>query len=340
MPNITLPINKRALYKAKLLPKVSVIMSVYNCANYLPQAIESILHQTFKDYEFIIINNVSPDNSANIVAAYAKSYPQIRVINNKQHKNFGEVQQQLIEEAKGEYLAFAHGDDLYKPQRLEKQVEYLDRNQDIGLLSTAFFNIGKKNLYRYKNYTDRDIKSLLLLSTTLNIPSVMFRSSLVCATNKLRMTVHLGGADDYQFFVNAAQITKLAVLPEPLTGWRIHEKQDSNLHKKEIAKGHREVARSHLAMFGIEPNDELLDILLQKFVNRDAYYNHKLTNKQMQELFNLVFSIFFIKNFYGYSGVAYRLKIKLIIILFRKSSLTMFLVFLYKILKTSIQSER
>ena len=117
-------------------PKVSVLMSAYNCVDYLGEAIESILNQTYDNYEFIIINNASPDNCIDIIRHYAKLDKRIRVINNTKNINFGAVQQQLIEEGVGEYLAFAHGDDIQLPCRLVKQVEFLDNHSDIGLLSS------------------------------------------------------------------------------------------------------------------------------------------------------------------------------------------------------------
>ena len=288
--------------KQKNHPKVSVLMSAYRCADYLGEAIESILNQTFKGYEFIIINNASPDNCADIIKYYAKLDTRIRVINNVKNVNFGEVQQQLLEKARGEYLAFAHGDDIYKPERLAKQVKFLNHNTNVGLLSTGFYVFGK-NEYSgpdYSHYDDHHIKSMLLYNGTLCISSVMFRSSLV-KHKGLKFTSHLNGADDYMFYVNAAALTDLAVIPEHLTGARHHGNNDGLRHGNEILLGHYSVTRAHLSRFGIKVSE--CDDTLQRFCSGEYSYL-KMGFIQTNKIIDIIEKILSIDNFYGYQGIS------------------------------------
>ena len=290
--------------KQKNHPKVSVLMSAYRCADYLGEAIESIINQTFKDYEFIIINNASPDNCADIIKYYAKLDTRIRVINNVKHVNFGEVQQQLLEEARGEYLAFAHGDDIYKPERLAKQVKFLNHNTNVGLLSTGFYVFGRNECSGpdYSHYDDHHIKSMLLYNGTLRISSVMFRISLI-KDKGLKFTSHLNGADDYMFFVNAAALTDLAVIPEHLAGARNHENNSSLRHEPEILLGHYYVTRSHLSRFGIKVSE--CDGTLQRFCSGEYEYSYlKMDFIQTNKIIDIIEKILSIDDFYGYQGIS------------------------------------
>ena len=278
-------------------PKVSVLMSAYNCAEYLGEAIESILNQTFNDYEFIIINNASPDNCIDIIRHYAKLDTRIRVINNVKNINFGAVQQQLFEEAKGEYLAFAHGDDIYKPERLAKQVEYLDNHPNIGLLSSNYYAFGKMEHDIIRSSSDHDIKSYLLSGTAMLMSSTVLRRSLV-DIHGLRMMPNLHAAADFQFFVDAADITGLAIHPDILSGWRTHDKQGTITLEEKMHQEHCDVVSSHLNKFGIKTDRKTTDIFC--FIHN---YDH-LTFKESIGICNLILSIASIKNFYEYSGVS------------------------------------
>ncbi len=282
-------------------PKVSVLMSAYNCAEYLGEAIESILNQTFNDYEFIIINNASPDNCIDIIRHYAKLDTRIRVINNTKIISYGAVQQQLLEEAKGEYLAFAYGDDIYMPERLAKQVEYLDNHPNVGLLSTKYYMFGAKKAPGALDDEPNDhyIKSFLLSRTVMFIPSTMLRSSLV-HTHGLRINPHLIAAADFQFFVDAAGITELAIHPDTLSGWRTHDKQITITLEKETSQEHCNIVSLHLNKFGIKTDKKTLDVF------SFPYEYDCLTVRESLRFCKLILSIASINDFYGYSGVSNR----------------------------------
>ncbi len=281
-------------------PKVSVLMSVYyNSAEYAGEAIESILTQEYKNYEFIIMDNASPYKCADMIASYAKKDKRIRVIRNVQCKNFGIVQQQLIEEASGEYMAFAHSDDVYLPDRLAKQVEYLDSYSDVGLLASGCYHFGEEKHDHIVRHNDHDIKSFLLSGSVLHMSSIIIRRSLV-DLHGLRMTSHFGGADDYQFFVSAAAITNLAILPNILFGWRRHDKQATEILGEELVAGYRSIILSQLDKFGIKIKERTLVTF------SEAHLINRFTAKESMEICKLILSIASISDFYGYSGVSDR----------------------------------
>lgn len=122
----------------KHIPKVSVIVPVYNGENLLSQAIESVLSQTFQDFEILIIDDGPSDQSPNIIKQYEEQYPEkVKYLEHPNHKNCGiSASRNLgIQNAAGEYVAFLDSDALWLPEKLEHQVKILDNHQDVGLVS-------------------------------------------------------------------------------------------------------------------------------------------------------------------------------------------------------------
>ena len=117
------------------MPKVSVVMSVYNAEPYLEAAIDSILNQTFRDFEFVIVDDGSTDGSTEILEKYAKGDSRIRLVHNAFNKGLIRSLNRGVKLAKGEYIARQDGDDVSLPQRLASQVQFLDEHPEIGVHS-------------------------------------------------------------------------------------------------------------------------------------------------------------------------------------------------------------
>ena len=130
------------------MPKVSVLMPVYKTKEeHLREAIESILNQTFSDFEFLILDDCPDDSRERIV----KSYDDKRIKYIKNEKNLGITpsRNRLMQMAKGEYLAVFDHDDVSLPTRLEKQVQYLDANLDVGVVSSWVKEFPKHKIWKY-----------------------------------------------------------------------------------------------------------------------------------------------------------------------------------------------
>ena len=120
------------------MPKVSIIMATYNCENTLKKSMDSILAQTFEDWEFIICDDCSTDGTLKILNDYAEKYPKkIIVIKNEVNSKLSYSLNHCLEHAKGEYIARMDGDDISLPERLEKQVKFLDEHPEYAVVSTA-----------------------------------------------------------------------------------------------------------------------------------------------------------------------------------------------------------
>src|SRR3989344_5781814 len=114
--------------------KISVLMPAYNARKYIGEAIESILNQTFKDFEFIIINDCSTDKTKKIIEEYANKDARIKLINNATNLGLTKSLNIGLKEARGEYVARLDADDVALPERLEKQYEFMEKNKETTLV--------------------------------------------------------------------------------------------------------------------------------------------------------------------------------------------------------------
>ena len=169
-------------------PEYSVVLPTYNNELYLEEAIESVLNQTFSDFELIVIDDCSTDSSNGILATYEKLDNRIKVLKN--HRNIG-VARSLnkgVELARGKYIARMDGDDICIPERFEKQHMYLESHPEVGLLGTQILIIDKDGTLDPEFVWEQPTKSginawHLLYTTPLCHPSVVMRKELLLAVN-------------------------------------------------------------------------------------------------------------------------------------------------------------
>lgn len=210
-------------------PLVSVIMPIYNGSIYMSEAINSILNQTYKKFELIIINDNSTDSTLEILKSYKKKYPKIRIINsNSQHGPFGSINL-AMRYAKGELIAPMDSDDISHPKRLEKQVQFLLDNKDVIVVGTHARIIdsqgnvlGKKTFATGHNGIYRQFFEV----HPIVHPSSMIRRSLLPKKDAIYY-IKFGINDDYFTFFNLLKYGKFANIPEFLFDYRIHLKNHS-----------------------------------------------------------------------------------------------------------------
>lgn len=119
-------------------PAISVILPTYNRADLLPQALDSILHQTFPDFELIVINDASQDETATLLKQYAKKDKRIRILTNKENKGIAVSLNRGLDKARGIYIARMDDDDISLPDRFQKQKEFLDKHPEITVVGSAY----------------------------------------------------------------------------------------------------------------------------------------------------------------------------------------------------------
>ena len=135
------------LEKNQNFPKISVLMPVYNTDNtILKQTIESILNQTFADFEFLIVNDCSTnENVEKIVLEYQQKDNRIKYFMNEKNLGISGTRNKLIDLSQGEYLAVMDHDDISLPNRFEKQVEFLDKHLDVGVVASWYEEFPRSN---------------------------------------------------------------------------------------------------------------------------------------------------------------------------------------------------
>lgn len=224
-------------------PLVSILMPVYNTAPYLREAMNSMLSQSFGDFELIVLNDCSPDNAEEILDTYEDS----RIVRYKGEKNVGlsNVLNIGIEMAHGKYIARMDSDDISLPNRLQVQVDYLETHPGIDLVSTGMQLFGATEEVWIRERNPEKVKiSALFHSPVLHASSVWRRESF--ETNGLRFRQDKVPAEDYDLWTRALlKGLKLVNMPEVLYQYRIHGSQ-STLQTEKSAEKCRIVQQNYL----------------------------------------------------------------------------------------------
>ena len=135
--------------KVKVMPKVTIIIPVYNVEKYLERCLDSILNQTFNDYEVICVNDCSPDNSAEILNEYAKKYEHIRILSNDKNLGLGRTREKGIKEARSEYIMLIDSDDYVSPDYIETYYNEMENDSNLDAVIGGYIRDvdGKKKKY-------------------------------------------------------------------------------------------------------------------------------------------------------------------------------------------------
>ena len=227
--------------KNSALPKVSVIIPNYNHARYLPQRIESVLNQTFTDFEVLILDDCSPDNSQEVINAYATRDTRISVHLNE--KNSGSTFAQWnkgVDLAKGEYIWIAESDDYCEPTLLERLVPLLDANPNVGIAFAQSaivdengklinsFNENYKFIYKSDRWENdfiaigsKEVADYLIFSNTIpNASGALMRKKVYEAAGGAEIGWRLNG--DWFFYVKMLLRSDLAYVADHLNYFRMH----------------------------------------------------------------------------------------------------------------------
>ncbi len=233
------------------MSKVSIIMSVYNGEQFLAEAIESISNQSFKDFEFIIVDDCSTDSTSKILDNYIKKDPRIRIIKNNQNIGLTVSLNKALKEAAGEYIARMDCDDVALADRLEKQIEFMEKNPDTVLLGTAYYEIDKDGKELAQNQypsTDHDLRTILIRFNPFCHASVIIRQPALLKAGLY--DENISRTQDYDLWFRLANVGKIANLPEYLMKRRYNDNNISialedeqlkwaiSIRKKAIKKGY------------------------------------------------------------------------------------------------------
>jgi glycosyltransferase involved in cell wall biosynthesis len=237
-------------------------MPVYNIERYLTEAIDSILNQTFTDFEFVIVNDGSTDGTARILEEYAAREPRIRVF----HQPNGGIVSALnagLAQCRAGYIARMDGDDISMPHRFALQVDYLDRHPNCVIVGGIFMSIDEAGNHRTPYRFDRNkVTSFdvfpVRVALTLH-PLAMFRRDALLKVNGYRAT--FPHAEDYDLFLRVADYGTVDNLDEILLCYRDHGQSVSrrNIELQETATAYAEFAAIEIHRGNPDPIEPNMD---------------------------------------------------------------------------------
>jgi len=203
---------------------VTVLMPAYNAEKHISMAIESILGQTFKDFEFIITDDGSKDKTWKIIQEYAKTEERIVSIRNEKNLKLAGVFNQGIQLAHGKYIVRMDSDDWSYPTRLEKQFEFMENNPEVVIVGSKV-DICDEDLEKIytRNYglNDREIRKKIFRYSPFCHPAIMVRKNALQSCGGYDPLLILG--EDYDMYFRLGKKGKFANLPDVLMKLRLHD---------------------------------------------------------------------------------------------------------------------
>ena len=256
-------------------PAVSVVIPVRNEQRYVAEALDSILEQTFRDFEVIVIDDASDDETPGILAGYKDS--RLRIKTNSQALGVGGALNTGLALARGTYIARMDADDIAKPQRLEEQVAFLERHPDIGLVSSNTCIIDEngtlqEEIYPGRGFTNAALRWELFWSFPIVHPTVMMRAELLKS---------VGGyppnrvAEDYALWMMLRNVTNFQVLEAVHLSYRRHSNRVTDTNNNPLTACMLRSTREALeSLVSDVPPDSVLK--LAKRMRRDTPTNEEI----------------------------------------------------------------
>lgn len=243
-------------------PIITVLMPVYNCKEYVAEAVESILGQTFADCEFIIVNDGSTDGTGPILDEFARRDHRIRLLH-QENRGVTSSLNRAISLAKGRYIARMDADDVSLPQRFQAQVSFMEREPRVAICGTSIRIInGTGRMLSIRRYptTMDGIRCLLFSGTALAHPTFLMRTALLKRLGQLYYDPDFQCGQDYDLLVRVAERAELANLPGCYLAYRVHEAGVSARQHALQMKNTDRIRFRQLAKLGVSPSEEEMTV--------------------------------------------------------------------------------
>ncbi|MCS7018151.1 MAG: glycosyltransferase family 2 protein [Cytophagales bacterium] len=243
--------------------EISVILPVYNAEKYVAAAIESILNQTFTNFELLLINDASTDSSAAILESYAARDARIRLIHNSENLGLTATLNKAIDLCQGEYIARMDADDISLPHRLATQVNFLEKHPEIGFCSCWVAIIDSQGELTGEQWVMR-------LGSPQIYARMYFHNCFVHTGIMMRRRYALLKYDaaqypiqeDYEFWMRLIKVTQAALIPEILVYYRVHQQSITSSKNSQAKRYTRQIVSNQLQTLGLHPSESELDLHL------------------------------------------------------------------------------
>lgn len=235
------------------MPRVSFIVPLYNRADLVVETLDSIARQTYKDFEVVIVDDCSKDNSCEIVEDYPDK--RIKLIRNEQNLGVARTLNRAIEAASGEYLARMDSDDLCTPDRLERQVQLLDERKEVGIVFSLAKSFGEGRPIVWRTQTDPEVmRASFIITHDIAHPTAMMRRESLDAFG-LRYRED-SATEDYDLWTRAIEHFAIATIPRVLLLVRLHNTRITKTRKDILNADSNFIRERELKKFGVPYSEE------------------------------------------------------------------------------------
>jgi hypothetical protein len=238
-------------------PAVSVVIPTYNRERFIGSAVRSIVVQTFADWELIVVDDGSTDSTVECVAAIGD--PRVRIVRLTSNCGIAAARNRGLEEARGRYIAWLDSDDVAKPDRLARQVNFLSRNADVALVGGCAHKIAQNGLRspgtRVPPFRHEDIRCRQLLTSAFQQSSIMGHAAILKAH---AYDPFFEVCEDIDVCVRIARNHRLANIPAVLVDRRMHDTQVSREQKHKVLGAQVRLSRPQLEQLGMTVGEDEL----------------------------------------------------------------------------------
>lgn len=267
-------------------PLVSVNMPVYNGERFVGEAITSILAQRFSDFELVIVDDGSTDKTAEIIRGFHDL--RVKLVQNNKNLGLAKARNAAVKASKGKYIAILDGDDIAYPERLRKQVDFLEENPSYCLVCSCIDEIDSSgNVIGKKPYQikDREIQSALFFTNFIAQSSVMLRKEMLPSADPY--DIAFPPAEDYHLWVRMAAKHPMHIISEPLVKYRLHEGNVSSRQRERMNLAVKNILRYQLLQLGF-PNVSEEEMELQLALAYGSWPNGRAFVEKANRYFTAV----------------------------------------------------
>ena len=208
-------------------PKVGIIMNCHNGEKFLSESINSLLSQTYQNWELIFWDNLSSDKSKEVLKSFSDN--RIKYYSSDKFLNLYEARNLAIQKSIGKYICFLDTDDLWTKDKIEKQINFLKENQEYKMVYSNYYILDEKKKIKYKKYTSPlpqgNITKSLLKNYSVGILTTCLEKKIF---DKLNFKKEYNIIGDFDFFIKLSQEQKIGCIQKPLAYYRLHETNYSN----------------------------------------------------------------------------------------------------------------
>jgi hypothetical protein len=274
-------------------PRVSVVLAAYNGERFLGSAIESLLNQTFRDFELIVVDDCSTDKTPQVLSEFTDE--RMRVIRNERNLGIAETTNKGLAAARGEYIALQDHDDLSWPTRFECQVAFLNSHPQVGMVGSSCNLIDEAGAlvpHWPVEYEDRNLKWALLWGCPFFHTSVMLRRSAIQEVGGYSSHPKYQFAEDYEFMSRVALRHSVANIPQLLACWRTHKASASNTHVSQQAAAASSISQRNISeVLGWDYVDPIYWQGVQRFLFHPVRRQLDLTSAEVTQTLDFLTTV-------------------------------------------------